>query len=332
MSFNKDRIEHGLHILYKGLDIAGENALIYAGIAFAHFQYVNAGVEQNENIKKAEHFAEKALNLNNELAEAHFVMGAISSISGKPKKAIYHGILAHEGKPEDPEIMMWIALGYSLLGRIDAGKSIINKCVKIDPINPMNDSIIGWNHFYNGRFDLAFDPLCSAYDLNPESGINQFWKSLVLFYNNHADEAYEFISKYVEESARDTWIQLTLFLKYTIKQEKNKLVSLMNPNFIKTHKLDPQNSYIIAALFSFIGETEKSYEWLENAIDRGFVNYPFLNEYDPFLSNIRNEGRFKKLMKKVKNMWKSYDVFFNNNMKKSDRSIISEKGEYIQPK
>jgi disulfide oxidoreductase YuzD len=33
-------------------------------------------------------------------------------------------------------------------------------------------------------------------------------------------------------------------------------------------------------------------DWLENAVDRGFINYPFLAEKDPFLQNIRGEERF----------------------------------------
>ena len=40
--------------------------------------------------------------------------------------------------------------------------------------------------------------------------------------------------------------------------------------------------------------------WLENAVNLGFINYPFFNDYDPLLDNIREEERFRKLMKRVK--------------------------------
>jgi hypothetical protein len=79
----------------------------------------------------------------------------------------------------------------------------------------LNDSVTGWNHFFSGRFDLALNPLLAAYNLTPDSGMNQFFKSLVLLYNDRADEAYEFICKFVEEPATDMWTQLTIFLKYT---------------------------------------------------------------------------------------------------------------------
>jgi len=48
--------------------------------------------------------------------------------------------------------------------------------------------------------------------------------------------------------------------------------------------------------------------WLEHAVDRGNFDYPFFNEYDPFLENICGEERFKKLMERVKYEWENFEV------------------------
>jgi TolB-like protein len=48
MSMSLERLENGLNLLQKGLDIAGENAVIYAGMAFGYFQYVNLGVDHEK--------------------------------------------------------------------------------------------------------------------------------------------------------------------------------------------------------------------------------------------------------------------------------------------
>jgi hypothetical protein len=47
---------------------------------------------------------------------------------------------------------------------------------------------------------------------------------------------------------------------------------------------------------------------LEHSIGGGLINYPFLNEFDPFLENIRGEPRFKKLMQRVKHEWENFEV------------------------
>ncbi len=311
MSYNVDNIELGLKLLQKGIDIGGENALIYAGMAFAYFQFVNAGIDREENIKKAEVFVQKAFNMNNELAEAHFVMALINSLSAKPDKAIDNIIKANACKPGDAEIMIWLALAYTFIGRSNAAKAIIDECVRIDPFNPMLDSLIGRNHFYNGRFDLAVDPLVAAYNLNPESEMNKFWKALILFYNNHAGEAYKFINRYTNEPARDSWTHLSILLKYVIKGEKDKLLLTMSHDFVRIHQLDPQSSYLISAFYSFLGEKEESLKWLEISVGGGFINYPFINEFDPLLGNIRGDERFRKLMQRVKQNWESYEVYCN---------------------
>ena len=311
MSYNVDNIELGLKLLQKGIDIGGENALIYAGMAFAYFQFVNAGIDREENIKKAEVFVQKAFNMNNELAEAHFVMALINSLSGKPDRAIDNIIKADACKPGDAEIMIWLALAYTFIGRSNAAKSIINECVRIDPFNPMLDSLIGRNHFYNGRFDLAVDPLVAAYNLNPESEMNKFWKALILFYNNRAGEAYKFINKYTNEPARDSWTHLSILLKYVIKGKRDKVLLTMSHDFVKIHQLDPQSSYLVSALYSFLGEKEESLKWLEISVGGGFINYPFINEFDPLLENIRGDERFRKLMQRVKQIWESYEVYCN---------------------
>jgi hypothetical protein len=145
--------------------------------------------------------------------------------------------------------------------------------------------------------------------MNPGSGMNQFWKSLILFYTKRADEAHEFISKFVREPASDSWTHLSVFLKHVIRGEKDKLLLMMDTDFASIHMSDPQSSYLLAALYSYLGEREESLRWLESSIESGFNNYPFMNEIDPFLANIRGEERFRVLMKEVKLNWEKYEVY-----------------------
>jgi len=307
ISYVKGRVDYGLNLLQKGLDISGENAVIYAGMASAYWQYCNLGIEYEKYIKKAEEYVQKALNLDPELAEAQIVIGQIIIINGNLLNGIEHVARAHTGKSGDPEIMFWLAFGYSLIGKNDVARSLIDRLVKIDPINRMIDASIGYNHFWGGRFDLALNPLLAAYNLSPDSGMAQFWKALVLLYNDRANEAYEFICKFVEEPGKDLYSQLTIFLKYVIKGHKEKLTSLLTSDFIRFTRIH-QDSYHMATFYSYLDEKEKSLEYLENAVKQGVINYPLLSEQDKLLNNIRGEERFKKLMERVKYEWENFEV------------------------
>jgi non-specific serine/threonine protein kinase len=223
-------------------------------------------------------------------------------------RAINHWAQAHASKPDDPEIMVYLSLGYDIVGKDDIARSLVEKCAKIDPINPLNEAIAGWNHFFGGRFDLALDSLFAAYNLSPENPMHQYFKALILVYNDQAEEAYDFICQNIEEPSENIWSQVTIFLKYIIKRDKNKLNSLLTTDFVTKIQRDLQYSYHIATFYAYLDDKKESFKWLENAISRGFINYPLLNKRDKLLVNIRGEERFKKLMERVKYEWENFEV------------------------
>jgi hypothetical protein len=60
--------------------------------------------------------------------------------------------------------------------------------------------------------------------------------------------------------------------------------------------------------YALIGENDSAMDWLENAVNRGFIHYPFISEIDPFFMKLRNEQRFKKLMIRVKKEWENFEA------------------------
>jgi TolB-like protein/lipoprotein NlpI len=309
MSFSVERLELALNLLNKGIEIIGENAVIYAGIALTYFQYANFGIEQDKYITKAEEFVNKAIAIDFDSAEAYFVSACIElTFRGNVHKALANFHRANAIKPDDPGILIWMVFGYDLVGKNDAAMSLVNRCIRIDPINPLNDLMKGIQYFFKGRFDLALNPILDMFKLASDSSMWQFWKSVALLYCDRSFESYEFIDKSVKEPGQDTISKLTIFLKYILKKDINKLASLLTPDFVKAAQIDCQISWHLATFYSYLGEKDKSLEWLENAVTRGFINYQFLNEYDKLLNNIRSEPRFKKLMERVKYEWENFEV------------------------
>jgi len=309
MSWTKERIGLGLELLKKGIDITGENALIYAGMAFAHFQFANIGIEQENNIKKAEEYVKKSLDIDPETAEAHFVFANIlMAFYGNPRDAINHFNKANSGNPGNPEIMIWLGWCYQMIGKPDAAVLLTERCIKIDPLNPLYDTFNGINNFMNGKFDLALNPLLEVYKLFPEASMWQLWKTLALMYNDRVSETYDFLNEVVKEPGSDSITSLLIFLKFALKEDKEKLASLLTPEFIKTLKVDCQYSWHMAAFYSYFNENDKALEWLENSVDRGFINYPMINSYDRLLNNVRGDERFEQLMKRVKTEWENFKV------------------------
>jgi hypothetical protein len=93
-----------------------------------------------------------------------------------------------------------------------------------------------------------------------------------------------------------------------LQGKKKEALQSMSADLHITARRDGWWSWNMAEAYALINEKDKAFDWLENAVNRGFINYPFLNEYDPFLQNIWGEERFKKLMKRVKYQWEHFEV------------------------
>jgi hypothetical protein len=93
---------------------------------------------------------------------------------------------------------------------------------------------------------------------------------------------------------------------YALQGKKKEALDVVTPQLEIAAKGVEYLSRDMAHGYALIGEKEKALDWLKNAVDRGFIAYPFLNDYDPFLENIRGEERFKKLMERVKYEWENF--------------------------
>jgi hypothetical protein len=93
-----------------------------------------------------------------------------------------------------------------------------------------------------------------------------------------------------------------------LQGDNNSILQLLTDDFLKTTKRDSEYSYHIATFYSVLNQMDPAIKWLENAVNQGFINYPFMDEIDPFLKNIHGEPRFKKLMERVKHEWESFEV------------------------
>ena len=307
LSWSKERISLGLKLMEEGIEITGPNAIIYAGIALAYFQFANIGIDQEENFRKSEEYIQKALEINPDLPEAHFVYGNIFMLSD-PHKAIKHYNKAYKSKPSS-ELIQWFSWCCFLVGKSDLAVSLVDQYLRLDPLNTVyHTASKGLIHFMTGHFDLALPLLSEACNFAPEASMWQLWKALALLYNGKITETVEFLSNAVKEPWEDSISGFLVFLKYALKGDAEKMKQVLTDELIKLLQADCQYSWHMASVYSYINDRNKSLEWLENAVNRGFINYQMLNEYDPLLENIRGEERYKRLMKRVKYEWENFEV------------------------
>ena len=307
-SFTKEGTERAVKHLQNGLDIIGENASLYAGLGLAYFQLVNLGIKQEEYLDKAREYAQKAFALDPSSPQGHAVMGYINMLEGDMRLAISHLKKAASSDPGDADTVGWLGWFYLVVGKASAAVPLIERSFKIDPVNPNWHLLRGLINVFEGHFELAAEQLSVGYEMAPHMPMNQFWYALGLAYSKRFQESLSILEIDMgASSSDDAFKKMSEFLRASLRGEKEKISHLQTPDFLRTMKRDLQLSYHAASFYSYLDQPNDALDWLENAINRGFYNYPFM-EVDPFLDNIRGEERFKKLMERVKYEWEHFEA------------------------
>ena len=112
----------------------------------------------------------------------------------------------------------------------------------------------------------------------------------------------------VAESPTHPYAVTAVLLKHALKGDKAEALRVVTPEMEATAIRDEVFPWVLADGYALISEKDKALDWLEIAITRGFINYPFFSIHDPLLENVRSEERFKKLMEKVKSEWEHFEV------------------------
>jgi serine/threonine protein kinase/cytochrome c-type biogenesis protein CcmH/NrfG len=304
--FKEDALDRAVQDLQNGLDIIGDNPLLYSAMAGAYFQYVNIGVKQEDYIAKAEDYAKKALAMDPNFSKANVVLGFIYELKNQ-QEGIRYFKKALAVNPNELYALRRLALIYQDVGKSSAALPLIERHKKADPLNPDNYLLQGFSYFYDGQFSLALDPFRKWYQSDPENPSREFIYALTLAYNNSFDEAFSIIDQSAKVDPNNVLSKFGLLLKYGLLKDRERAFQIMTPDFRKTCQRDGVWSYFVADAFALLDEKKEALDWLENAVNRGFINYPFINTYDSFLANIRGEERFKKLMERVKYEWEHFE-------------------------
>jgi serine/threonine protein kinase len=305
--FREDSLNRAVQNLQNGIDIIGDNALLYSGMAWAYWQYVNIGAKQEDYLARAEDYAKKALAMDPNFAKANVVLGYINDL-GNQQEGIRYFKKALAVNPNEQYALRRLVLIYLDVGKSSAALPLIERYKKADPLNPDNYLLQGYSYFFDGQFGFALDPCRKWYQSDPENPVKEFFYALTLAYNNAFDKAFSIIDQSAKATPNNALTKLGLVLKYGLLKDKEKAFQEMTPDFQKTCQRDGEWSYFVADALALLNEKKEALDWLENAANRGIINYPFLAEKDPFLENIRGEERFKKLMERVKYEWEHFEV------------------------
>jgi tetratricopeptide (TPR) repeat protein len=304
----KGALEHAMQLVRSGLEIIGENEILYADLGQGYIFYNDAGIKKEESLfDKTEECIRKIFALNPESSYGHFLRGMILRRRGNAQDAVKEFKHALAINPNNPEFMLWLAWVYIHSGRGYAARPLVNKLFEIDPLTPFSHYGAGVLELINGRFDAGLKELSRALQLEENNPFFQYWYARDLAYAHRYEEAYKLFGLIGKDAPETIWAKLGAFFMFALQDKKAEALQIVTEEFKRLAKEDEMFPVWMAESYALINEKNEAIDWLENGVKWGFINYPFLAEYDPFLANIRSEPRFQKLMERVKYEWEHFE-------------------------
>jgi non-specific serine/threonine protein kinase len=301
-------LDNALSYLRNGLEIVGENALLYAGMAYVYFQYFNLGIkEQGSCRKQAEDYVQKAFALDPDCPNAGFVRAVLIAWN-QPKEGIRCFKRVLDKNPNDFDTLFVFSCLLGTLGRRQAVIPHEERTIKIDPLNPSAHFHSGFNRLWEGDYPLALEVLGRLHRSFPGDVLTKWSYGLSLAYMDRKEEAGQIFEQVAREQPGTLLGSLGLAFKNALEGKRSETLTILEANPSLQQPWDFQTTYWKTACFALIGENERALDCLERDVDLGMSNYPLMNELDPFLAGIRGEERFKKLMERVKHEWEHLEV------------------------
>jgi adenylate cyclase len=283
----------------RAIQLESDYALAYAGLADC-YAISYRGLSQLERVPIAKIYVERALSLDSTLSEAHTTIGFIQqnfdykwpearknlekAVDLDPNNSVahsYYGLVIMHSTPDK-----------------EGALREFKKAVDLDPLSYVTNWILARNYYFAGKYDLAiaqFKKLTSL--VSQEQKYVPIWSLGLIYLKQHlysqAKETFDQLSKGDEQQIDNN--QVMQSYAYAVIGDKTKAITLLEETLKKYPNISHyRNSQVYVALENF--------DEAMNQLELGYANrdaHMFWIKVDPEFDPIRNQQRFKDLLKKM---------------------------------
>lgn len=274
-------------------------ALAYTGLADTYVMLGSYGyLTAREALTKGKEAAEKALAIDESLAEGHASLAAVIGYYEPGwETAEKEYLRAIELNQNYAPAHSWYSLNLSLRGRHAAAIAEAQAALELDPLSLPGHCVLAWAFYFAHLYDQAQGILGSALDKNPYFMLARLILGHVYAITGRHEEALNELEKAVA-IAPDSPVPLsTLGYTYALARKREKAAKVLQDLLDKSKK-EYVRAYLIAYVLNGLGRVDETIEWLDRACEERDMWVPFIN-VEPAFDSIRGDPRFQQLLTRV---------------------------------
>ncbi len=273
-------------------------ALAYAALADSYgILRFYGGASPDESIVPAAAAANKALELDDSLAEAHASLGLIATEELELHRGVSELERAVQLNPNYATAHHWLSLALTALGQSDRSVAELKRALELDPLSMVINADLSIGYLYARRYDEAEAQARKTLEIDPRSFLAHYYLGMALQLKGRLKEAIPEFQKAVELN-HDPYSMSMLVQGYARNgqtDEARKLLARLN----EMAKSTQVPEYAFALAYTSLGEKDRAIEALEHGFAGGNKSYLFLLPGDPLLDDLRGDPRFEALVQKI---------------------------------
>jgi eukaryotic-like serine/threonine-protein kinase len=293
-------IKKGIEYFQKAIDLDPNYALAHSGIAEAYGFLASStgGWLPHKAYPKARAAAEKALELDELLGEAHCTLGFLrllydwdfAEAEREFKRAI-------ELSPNYPNAHDGYGFYLKAVGRHAEAIEECKYSQQLDPLSPFAHVSLGYAYYFARDFEKAIEECNKALEMDKNSIFAYRNLGLAYLQQGKMDKAIEALSKSVQFSGGESAFESYLGYAYAVAGKRAEALEVLtNLQVIDNERYVPAHNFAI--IYTGLGEREKVFEWLEQAVKERSGFLPFL-KVEPILDELKDDLRFQTLLETV---------------------------------
>jgi TolB-like protein/Flp pilus assembly protein TadD len=295
----KEDIRKGIEFYQGAIEKDPSYALAYSGLADCYVvlpQY--SGLPAREILPKARTAAQKALEIDNSVAEAHASLAFVyedldwdfPSADREFKRAI-------ELNPNYPTAHHWYAIFLADMGRLDEMRDEAEKAYQLDPLSLIINNLRAASYYWIGKYDESIAAQRHTIELDSTFNTARMFMGLALFEKKMYPEAVAEFEAAVTLSKRRMEAVGALGYAYARtgrREDAMKLIEELKQTI--PQGLDPYLN--IAAIYAGMGDNSAAFQWMDKAYESRSGFLLTLKTYRMF-DGFHSDPRFIALEKKI---------------------------------
>jgi eukaryotic-like serine/threonine-protein kinase len=275
-------------------------ALAYAGLAEG---YVPLGfychVAPTDAMPKARSAAQKALEIDPELAEARAVLAAIKCFFDWDLDAgEADARLAIEQDPKYPRSYQVLSECLVAKRRFSEAIREVERALELDPLSLHMNAAVTMTHYFAGQHEEAIEHGRRAVEMDASFFPGHFYLGLAYIDHRRYSDAVASLQQATALSGNSTMTLAALgsaFAFWGNEEEARRILRELEE--LRPRKYVPQT--FVAAIYAGLGETGRAWSCLERAYEDRCVWLLRSIATDPRLNSLRHEPRFHDLARRV---------------------------------